>query len=587
MASADFMPGPVCLIENTEGQLVANQDALNILSAITQPVVVVAIAGSSRTGKSYLMNRLAGEKEGFSLGSTMQSHTKGIWMWCMPHPKKPNHTLVLLDTEGLGDVEKGDNQNDSWIFALAILLSSTFVYNNTGTIDQQAMDKLHYVTELSDQIRAKSSPNDSKVDDSDNFVSFFPVFVWTLRDFCLDLEVNGQPITADEYLERSLKLKQETDPKSKSFNEARLCIQKFFPKTKCFVFDRPTQRKYLKHLGQLQDKDLNPEFTEQVAEFCSYILSQSSAKTISGGITVNGPRLRSLVQTFVNSISSGDLPCMENAVLAMAEKQNSAAVQKAIAHYDQQMGQKVQLPTETVQELLDLHMASEREAIKIFMKNAFKDVDHSFQKLLRDQLEAKRDDFYNQNMKVSSDCCKALLQDIFGPLEEDVKQGTFSKPGGYHLFIQKIKELKEKYYQVPKKGIQAEEMLIEYLQSKEDLAVGLVQNDQSLTEKEKEIEVQCIKSESAEAANKMLLETKKKNEEMIKHKDKSFQEHLKQLTERMEKEKAQLMAEQQRILDLKLKEQTQILEEIGKRMNELHRDLRYSRRMYKSTCNIL
>ncbi|VCW76101.1 unnamed protein product, partial [Gulo gulo] len=27
-------------------------------------------------------------------------------MWCMPHPCKQNHTLVLLDTEGLGDMEK-------------------------------------------------------------------------------------------------------------------------------------------------------------------------------------------------------------------------------------------------------------------------------------------------------------------------------------------------------------------------------------------------------------------------------------------------------------------------------------------------
>ncbi|XP_014635281.1 PREDICTED: guanylate-binding protein 1-like [Ceratotherium simum simum] len=144
MASEIHMPEPLCLIENTNGRLVANQEALKILSAISQPVVVVAIVGLYRTGKSYLMNKLAGKKKGFSLGSTVQSHTKGIWMWCVPHPKKPNHTLVLLDTEGLGDVEKGDNQNDSWIFALAVLLSSTFVYNSMGTINQQAMDQLQY-----------------------------------------------------------------------------------------------------------------------------------------------------------------------------------------------------------------------------------------------------------------------------------------------------------------------------------------------------------------------------------------------------------------------------------------------------------
>uniref|UniRef100_A0A4W5K0A8 GB1/RHD3-type G domain-containing protein n=1 Tax=Hucho hucho TaxID=62062 RepID=A0A4W5K0A8_9TELE len=65
-------------------------------------------------------------------------------MWCVPHPEKTDHTLVLLDTEGLGDVEKGDSKNDAWIFSLAILLSSTLVYNSRGTIDNDAVEKLQY-----------------------------------------------------------------------------------------------------------------------------------------------------------------------------------------------------------------------------------------------------------------------------------------------------------------------------------------------------------------------------------------------------------------------------------------------------------
>lgn len=92
--------------------------------------------------------------------------------------------------------------------------------------------------------------------------------------------------------------------------------------------------------------------------------------------------LESLVLTYVKAISSGDLPCMENAVLALAQIENSAAVRKAIDHYDQQMGEKLQLPTDTLQELLELHEASEKEAIKIFIKNSFKDVDHLHQKEL-------------------------------------------------------------------------------------------------------------------------------------------------------------------------------------------------------------
>ena len=88
------------------------------------------------------------------------------------------------------------------------------------------------------------------------------------------------------------------------------------------------------------------------------------------------------MQTYVNAINSGDLPCMENAVLALDEIENSAAVQKAIAHYDQQMSQKLQLPSETLQELLDLHRASEKETIEVFMKNSFKDEDQGYQKKL-------------------------------------------------------------------------------------------------------------------------------------------------------------------------------------------------------------
>ncbi|XP_007953127.1 guanylate-binding protein 2-like [Orycteropus afer afer] len=500
MASAINMPGPVCLIENINGKLLANEEALKILSTIKQPVVVVAIVGLYRTGKSYLMNKLAGKKKGFSLGSTVQSHTKGIWMWCVPHPNVSSHTLVLLDTEGLGDVEKGDNQNDSWIFALAILLSSTFVYNSMGTINQQAMDQLHYVTELTDRIRAKSSPGNSEVDDSADFVSFFPAFVWTLRDFSLELEADGKPITVDEYLELSLKLKQGTDKKVKNFNEPRLCIRKFFPKKKCFIFDRPAQRKYLVRLEQLQEEEMNSEFPEQVAEFCSYIFSHSKAKTLSGGIIVNGPHATVHArETFPNSL------CVVNIFLIVYFT--------ICATFSQ------------------------------------------------DKLQAKQEDYCKQNVQASTDYCKVLLQEIFEPLEDDVKQGLFSKAGGYHIFIQKKRKLKNKYNEIPRKGVQAEEELKKYLEMKEEVADTLLKTDQSLTEKEKEIEVERAKAEAAEAANKMLEELQRKNEQMMEQKERSYQEHVRQLTEKVERDRAQLLKEQERTIALKLREQEKFLKE--------------------------
>ena len=64
MASEIHMPGPECLIKNINGRLLVNPEALKILSAIRQPVAVVAITGLYRTGKSYLMNKLAGKNKG-------------------------------------------------------------------------------------------------------------------------------------------------------------------------------------------------------------------------------------------------------------------------------------------------------------------------------------------------------------------------------------------------------------------------------------------------------------------------------------------------------------------------------------------
>ncbi len=43
---------------------------------------------------------------GFALGATIESKTKGIWIWVQEHPQFPDRYLVLLDTEGLGDAKK-------------------------------------------------------------------------------------------------------------------------------------------------------------------------------------------------------------------------------------------------------------------------------------------------------------------------------------------------------------------------------------------------------------------------------------------------------------------------------------------------
>ncbi|XP_021331173.2 guanylate-binding protein 4 [Danio rerio] len=375
------MDKPVCLINtDSDGKLCVQPAALQVLQQIQQPVVVVAVVGLYRTGKSYLMNHLAGKQTGFALGGTIESKTKGIWMWCVPHPTKTGTTLVLLDTEGLGDVEKGDSKHDTNIFCLAVLLSSTLVYNSSGTIDNRAIEELQYVTELTECIKVKSSDED--VDDSTEFVKFFPSFIWSVRDFTLERKIDGKDATEDEYLEFALKLKPGTSKKITSFNLPRECIQKFFPTRTCFTFPFPTAPEKMSTLESLSPADLSTEFLEVTKRFCKFVFDKSEVKRLKDGHTVTGRVLGNLTKMYVNTISSGAVPCLENAVIAMAQIENVAATQEGLEVYQRGMEKvKCSFPLE-LEQVSSEHQRLSSKATQAFMARSFKDTDGKHLKVL-------------------------------------------------------------------------------------------------------------------------------------------------------------------------------------------------------------
>ncbi|XP_052591558.1 guanylate-binding protein 6-like isoform X2 [Peromyscus californicus insignis] len=553
MASGPNMMAPICLVENHNEQLSVNQEAVEILDTISQPAVVVAIVGSYRTGKSYLMNRLAGRNHGFPLGSTVQSETKGIWMWCVPHPTKPKHTLVLLDTEGLGDVEKGDPKNDLWIFALAVLLSSTFVYNSMNTINHQALEQLHYVTELTELIRAKSSPNPDGIKNSTEFVSFFPDFIWTVRDFMLQLKLNGEDITEDQYLENALKLIPGNNPRVQASNLPRECIRHFFPKRKCFVFDRPTNDKeLLQKIETISEDQLEPKFQEQTRAFVSYVFTYAKIKTLREGIKVTGNRLGTLVTTYVDAISSGAVPCLDDAVTTLAQRENSAAVQKAADHYSEQMAQRLRLPTDTLQELLGVHTACEKEAIAVFMEHSFKDENQQFQKKLLELIVLKRADFLLKNEEASEKFCQEELSHLAKALTESISAGTFSIAGGHRLYMDTREKIEKDYWQVSRKGVKASEVFQSFLQSQATIERSILQADTALTAGEKAIAEERAQKEAAEKEQELLRQKQKEQQQLMEAQERSHKENLEQLRTKLVQEREQLIKDHKTMLEKQL-----------------------------------
>jgi hypothetical protein len=63
-------------------------------------------------------------------------------MWSRPlqgqTPDGDPIQVLIMDTEGLGALDE-DSNHDVRIFSLAILLSSYFIYNSVGSIDENAL----------------------------------------------------------------------------------------------------------------------------------------------------------------------------------------------------------------------------------------------------------------------------------------------------------------------------------------------------------------------------------------------------------------------------------------------------------------
>ena len=67
---------------------------------------------------------------GFKTGGTINACTKGLWAWGRPIPLENGAFLLVIDSEGLGSVDKDRELNiDLKIFTLCVLMSTTILYN--------------------------------------------------------------------------------------------------------------------------------------------------------------------------------------------------------------------------------------------------------------------------------------------------------------------------------------------------------------------------------------------------------------------------------------------------------------------------
>ncbi|KAL6785100.1 hypothetical protein ACKKBG_A02440 [Auxenochlorella protothecoides x Auxenochlorella symbiontica] len=315
------------------GKFEVGTEALRILRATAGPVGVVSVCGRARQGKSYILNQLLGRAGGFTVGPTHRPCTKGLWVWSAPVPRtaadgSPYH-LVLLDTEGI-DAYDQTGQYSTQIFSLAVLLSSLFVFNQMGGIDEAALDRLSLVTEMTKHIRVRAGGGE----DASELAAFTPSFLWLLRDFYLTLEEDGRVVSPREYLESALAAVPGTGPGAAAKNAIRASIKSLFPDRDCFTLVRPVnEERELVSLDGLRPGDLRPEFREGLARLSALVFARARPKRLDSTV-VTGPLLAGLVEAYVEAINAGAVPTIATAWQGVAEAESRGAADAAEAAYD-------------------------------------------------------------------------------------------------------------------------------------------------------------------------------------------------------------------------------------------------------------
>ncbi|KAG2529524.1 hypothetical protein BBO99_00002368 [Phytophthora kernoviae] len=426
-------------------------EAVTYLQQIRGDIAVVAIAGLYRTGKSYLLNLLLGRdraEEMFDVGATVNACTKGIWIWGQPvantrlrafkHLKKDT-TIVFMDTEGLGSTQRSQTQ-DTRIFALALLLSSMFIYNSRGVIDASAIEDLSLVVNLTKYIQAKAHAE--TVDDGTELSVFFPDFLWVVRDFTLQLKEDGCQVTSREYFESALKQQSPLTDEVVQKNRIRSLLSTFFPSRDCVTMVRPlSDEALLRELIKQPYESLRPEFREQMDMLTNKLSTLLKPKTMMSK-TLNGSMLVSLAENYVAAFNSGSSPVIASVWDRVLESQCDQALESAKQVFQASMDEGISEKTKMINQAMrsrpledsdlvvvyaDAREAAEKELSREDIAS-YSSIETYLLQLSEYALEYLKTK-YAENDSLSTDYNKNLLQELYKPTDESLNDPALTPDG--------------------------------------------------------------------------------------------------------------------------------------------------------------
>lgn len=297
----------VPLVTLDDGGYTVHEPTLQWLAEQREPFSILACAGKFRTGKSFLLNRLLRMPpgKGFGVGETVQACTRGIWL-CKRFLEGANGgpRVLVLDTEGI-DALDVESAHDVRIFALAVLLSSSFAFNSMSHLDEAAVQTLSLMTRVAESVSTDHHA---------------PSLYWVLRDFALQLvDVDGKAISHTEYLEQAL----STGGQSKC--ATRDAIKSVFPKRHLVTLPRPHKGDSAQRLDHKGASALAPKFESYLNTFRTHVCTHGRPLR-AGGADMTGEVYAAYVRDLVRKVQeSGSIPNLEDSWSLLAKVQHAEA----------------------------------------------------------------------------------------------------------------------------------------------------------------------------------------------------------------------------------------------------------------------
>jgi len=538
---------PIKLIDFSKGFQI-NQEALEFLRSIKEEIIIVSVIGKARTGKSYLMNLLldlVGKGEGFQVASTLQSCTKGIWLWGTPkNSLNGKAKIIFLDSEGTSSIDKSTKTYDSRIFALVVLISSLFLYNTYSNIDEHGINELSLAAHLSNAITTNSN-----IDKDELLTELSPKFIWIIRDFTLEKihPETGQEISSKEYLELCLKNKR-CGKGSKDNNVIRQNIIKFFPERDCVTLVRPVDSEDdLKKLNSIPFNKLKPEFKMEFKSLKDKIFKEALPKKLNGK-KLTGPALATLIEEFVKVINSGKIPNINNTWDSIIEKDVSDAFNKSYELFKTNIHSlkfgknNVYDNSELMKKLYDFKYISINNFDNLLQSNGDTFKQKNYKKIyldakanLNNKIDSAIKKVIAKNDSLSSNYCSEILNDLYKPLDSRLSQNIFNSKN-YNDINFELNEILKKY-DSSGKGSLKDETCFESLKNKEEGIINILKDimnkegDKSIKKLENNLKLAQVDLDNVNNQKRVLDEKEKSNNEKLKGLEKENEELDKELAE--------------------------------------------------------